>query len=228
MLRRPWHQLDIITLSDALLQSQLCRPECSTNRCIDEVALLYDSELSSLLDSMVPVATVTCRQRSSDPWFDQECRLKKRAVQRLELISCSFRTPLSTSAWIKERRIYRSLHRNKRESFWMLKIDTKMSSPRQLWRLIDVLLVRGGVPSCDNIDVVQFNDYFDTKVTGVRFSTDGPLPPSFTMSILRVSSQSPLTKWSLFSECYLTRAVLLIHFRLKHSSQSSMLLRLFD
>jgi len=28
VVRRPWHHLDVITLSDALWQSQLCRPEC--------------------------------------------------------------------------------------------------------------------------------------------------------------------------------------------------------
>jgi len=45
VVRRPWHQLHVITLSDALRQSQLCRPECWTNRSIDVLALLYDSEL---------------------------------------------------------------------------------------------------------------------------------------------------------------------------------------
>jgi len=63
----------------------------------DELALLYDSELSSLLDSMVPVATITYRQRPSDPWFDQECRLKKRAVRGLERIASSCQTPESAS-----------------------------------------------------------------------------------------------------------------------------------
>jgi len=66
VVRWPGHQLDVITLSDALQQSQLCRPEYWTNRSVNELALLYDSELSSLLDSMVPVVTVTCRRRQSD------------------------------------------------------------------------------------------------------------------------------------------------------------------
>jgi len=131
---------------------------------------------------MVPVATVTCRRRPSDPWFDQECRLKKRAVRRLERIASSYQTPESLSAWTKERHIYRSLLRNKCESFWMRKIDAEKSSPRQLWRSIDVLLGRGGVPSCDNIDAQPFHNYFDAKVAGVRSSTDGASPPSFTTS----------------------------------------------
>jgi len=91
-------------------------------------------------------------------------------------------TPESASAWMKERRIYRSLLQNKRESFWMRKIDAEKSSPRPLRRSIDVLLGRGGVPSCDNIDVAQFHDYFDAKVAGVQSSTDGASPPSFATS----------------------------------------------
>jgi len=43
------------------------------------------------------------------PLFDQEFRLKKRAVRRLERITSSCQTPESASAWMKERRIYRSL-----------------------------------------------------------------------------------------------------------------------
>jgi len=106
----------------------------------------------------------------------------KRAVRRLERIASSCQTPESASAWMKERRIYRSLLRNKCESFWMRKINDEKSSPRQLWRSIDVLLGRGGVPSCDNIEAQQFHDYFDAKVAGVRSSTDGASPPSFTTS----------------------------------------------
>jgi len=72
---------------------------------------------------------------------------------------------------------------------------SEKSSPRQLWRSINVLLGHGGVPSCDKIDAQQFHDNFDAKVAGVRSSTDGASPPSFTSSasdvtISLVSSQS--------------------------------------
>ena len=55
----------------------------------------------------------------------------------------------------------------------MQKVDAEKSSARQLWRSIDVLLG---------------HDFFDTKVGGVRSSTDGASPPSFT--------QSPAGMWS--------------------------------
>src|SRR5258706_626302 len=65
----------------------------------------------------------------------------------------------------------------------MRKIDAEKSSPRQLWRSIDTLMGRGGVPTCDSIDAQQFHDYFDAKVAGVRSSTDNAPPPSFTHSV---------------------------------------------
>jgi len=57
---------------------------CWTDCSVDELADLYTSELTSLLGSLIPVKTVTIRRRPSDPWFDQECREKKRTVRRLE------------------------------------------------------------------------------------------------------------------------------------------------
>jgi len=34
--------------------------------------------------AMVPVRAMTCRQRPSDPYYDEECRAMKRRVRRLE------------------------------------------------------------------------------------------------------------------------------------------------
>ena len=52
------------------------------------VTLMYHSEITSILDRMVPV-----RQRSSDPYFDEECRAAKRPVRQLE--PASMRASLS-------------------------------------------------------------------------------------------------------------------------------------
>jgi len=60
------------------------------------------------------------------------------------------------------------------------KIEAEKSSPSQLWRLINVFLGHGGVPSCDNMDAQQIHDYIDATVAGVQSSTDGASPPSFT------------------------------------------------
>jgi len=157
--------------------------------------------------------------------YHHHVAFKKSVLRRLERIASSCQTP----AWMKERRIYRSLLRNKRESFSMRKIDAEKSSPRQLWRSIDVLLGRGGVPSCDNIDAQQVHDYFDAEVAGVRSSTDGASPPSFTTSSSDVHFNyfEPDTIDEVVAAVRVLPAALLIHYRLQHLSPSSMFSRLF-
>ena len=41
---------------------------------IDDLAKLYDDVLVSILDRLVPARQIVRRRRSSDPWFDRECR----------------------------------------------------------------------------------------------------------------------------------------------------------
>ena len=127
--RRPWHQLDITALSTALRESPLCRPECWTHQSVDELALLYDSEITSLLDALAPVRAVNCRRRPSDAWFDKECRLSRRRVRRLERIAGKSETTEDNVNWTSERRAYRQLLQKKRQSFWKKKLDSEKSSP---------------------------------------------------------------------------------------------------
>jgi hypothetical protein len=193
--RRPWHKLDITALSAALRESPLCRPECWTHQSVDELALLYDSEITSLLDSLIPARAVICRRRPSDPWFDKECRLSKRRVRRLERIASKSKTTEDNLNWTSERRAYRQLLQKKRGSFWKKRIDAEKSSPRQLWRSIDELMGRGSTPGCDTINAQQFHDYFEAKVAGVRAATDDAPSPCFSLpsSEVHLMSFTPVT-----------------------------------
>ena len=134
VVRRPWHLLgvDVDALRETLSASRLCQPDSWIDCCVDQLAELYSSELTSLLDSLIPARTVTIRRRPSDPWFDQECRQTKRVVRRLERSARLRCTPEATAAWYSQRREYRALLRQKRERFWCEKIDAEKSMPRQL------------------------------------------------------------------------------------------------
>jgi len=46
-----------------------------------EHASLYGSEVTSVLDELIPACTVTIRRRPSDRWLDNECRQTKRDVR---------------------------------------------------------------------------------------------------------------------------------------------------
>jgi len=81
---RPWYQLDAAAFRTALLSSQLGNPSLWTGLDVDQLAQLYDSEITAILDRLVPARTVQRRRRASDPWFDDDCRVAKRCVRLFE------------------------------------------------------------------------------------------------------------------------------------------------
>jgi len=185
---RPWRLLDTDVFSAALQSSLLCRPDVWRDLDVDGLAELYNTETVAILDRLIPARTVTRRRRPSDAWFDEECRAMKRRVRRLEsavrraVPTDAVAVAAANAAWTTERRIYRALLRSKREAFWVNKVDSECSSPRQLWRSVDTLMGRGRVPASDVVDATAFHRHFDTKVADVRELTADAPPPSFTPS----------------------------------------------
>jgi len=187
---RPWRRLDAAEFTAALQSSSLCRPDVWSSLDVDELAQLYDSVLTSILNDLLPVRTVRCRRRPSDPWYDDDCRQMKRHVRRLEREyrkSEPGRAADAAEAWRAQRRAYRDLLRHKRESFWAAKVDSERSCPSQLWQSIDRLLGRGSAPMTQVISANDFHRFFDDKVAGVRASTSGASPPSFSSAPLGCS-----------------------------------------
>lgn len=182
---RPWRKLDTAVLRAALRSSPLCHPESWSELSVDELAQLYDDEISSIIDRLLPSRVVRCRRRASDPWFDDECRIEKRRVRQLERVSRrtdaadAVTFAAATTAWTACRRAYRKLLTRKRESFWQLKVDSERASPQQLWRSVDALMGRGRAPMSADIGAVEMHHYFDDKVADVRASTNDAKEPKF-------------------------------------------------
>ena len=184
-VRRSWSQLGAADFRTGLLSSAVCRPDAWTGLDVDELTRLYDAEITAVLDQLVPLRSVTCRRRPSDPWFDQDCRAAKRQTRRLERATHradptdAAAVDAATAAWTAQRRAYLALRRQKREAFWQNKIDAEYSNPRQLWRSVDALLGRGRVPPHDAVGAADFHRFFDEKVAAVRASTADAPPPSY-------------------------------------------------
>jgi hypothetical protein len=169
---------------------------------IDQPCGLHVSELTTVLDRLVPLRPVVFRRRPTDPWFDAQCRQFKRATRRLErvyLAACRRCRPLTDSidddrlgravaavaakaAWYNQRREYRRLRQTKCDDFWRHRVDACRSSPRLLWQAVDRILGRGKLPAGDTIDVEQFRAFFDEKVNRIRDATAGAPPPEFSAS----------------------------------------------
>ena len=183
MTRRPLRQLDVGAFRVSLQSSRLCCPEAWTRLEVDGLAQLYDAEITATLDELVPVKTVKCRRRPSDPWFDDECRTAKRGVRHKERAARRAdptTASVATAEWYAARRAYRTLLRRKKETFWQVKIDAENATPRRLWKSIDALMGRGSVPASSTIGPMEFHRFFDAKVASVRASTADAPPPTFT------------------------------------------------
>jgi hypothetical protein len=187
---RSWSHLDVVAFRATLQSSLLCRPESWSTPDVDVLASLYDKEITSIVDTMIPVRTVRYVRRPSDPWFDDECRAMKRSVRYLERESRraasldGAASTAATNAWFIRRREYRDLRKRKRESFWMAKIDAERSTPRQLWHSIDTLMGRRQAPTSVAITADEMHRFFDSKVADVRASTSDAPPPSFSAAPL--------------------------------------------
>ena len=200
-VRRPWRQLDATAFEADLSSSALCRSDVWPGLDVDELASLYNTEITATLDQLVPRRSLTCRRRPSDPWFDPDCRAAKRLTRQLERAVHRVdptdvdAVNAATAAWTTQRRAYLALRRQKREEFWHNKINAERTNPRQLWRSVDALLGRGRVPPYDAVGAADFHRFFDEKVAGVRSSTADAPPPSYEPAPIdcSLSSFRPLT-----------------------------------
>ena len=89
-VRRPWRKVDVDDLRAAIISSRLGCPDLLPDDAdVDTLATRYryDAELSAIVDRLAPARTVTVRCRSSDPWFDDECRTVKRSVRLAERLA---------------------------------------------------------------------------------------------------------------------------------------------
>jgi len=159
----------------ALSESRLCQPRSTAD--VDELAALYDNELTRMLDQTLPARHYMCRQRLSDPYLDRECRDAKRSSRRLQraYAAANHRAVAAAaassaavsdeaakaadamSAWYSQRRLYR---KRKCSEFYRDKFEASTSNPRRLWNTVDELLGRGRVPASSTIGVEAFQQFF--------------------------------------------------------------------
>jgi len=137
----------------------LCQPDFVHGLNVDDLAQLYNSEVFTTLDHLVPQQTVRCRQRPSDPWYDDDCQVLKRRVRRLERTARRVGSPADQV--YRTPGVYHVLLLQKRENFWTQKIDAERACPRKLWRSVDALMGRGRVSASDLISVTEYHAFSD-------------------------------------------------------------------
>jgi hypothetical protein len=63
---RSWRRLDSTNFRSAVVASLLCDAGAWSSLDVNELAQLYSTELTSILDRLVPVQTIKCRRRACD------------------------------------------------------------------------------------------------------------------------------------------------------------------
>jgi len=120
---RPWGRLDTVAFRAALSASALRSADHWLELSIHDLVHYITVKSLLLLDTLIPLRTVSCPRRPSDPWFDEDCRVKKRrCVQQLEAHAATSMGGTDTAAvvstWTSRRRSYRALLRKKHELCW--------------------------------------------------------------------------------------------------------------
>ena len=178
---RPWKLLDTDEFRDALSLSPLSVSQSWSSMDVNELATMFDTVITRIADKLIPTKTVRSPKRSSDPWFDDECRFAKRSVRQLER---HFKKALSISPehgyeayfdWRQSLQRYRSLLNNKRATFWRARLHSERHSPRLFWRSFDALMGRGRAAPAESITAETFLNFFVSKVpTAESLHSDRP------------------------------------------------------
>ena len=154
----------------------LCQPD-DWRDDVDDMAALYNSELTALLDRILPIRQFVRRPSDQIPgWFDKDYRSAKRLTRLERAYSVASRraTAATTSAssdatdavakadaakeaWLNQRRAYRQLRHTKSADYWNDKVEANQSDPHKLWRMVDDLLGRGRTSPSSAIDVDVFS-----------------------------------------------------------------------
>ena len=76
-LVRGWRRANRNKLRRALEDSELCKP-VTTDTDVDQLFTTYNTVLREIVDRIAPARSTRHRPGRLTPWFDDECRSKRR------------------------------------------------------------------------------------------------------------------------------------------------------
>lgn len=191
--RRQWKQFRPDDFKTELRASVLCESNHYKSLDGEKTANMYNTEITAILDRMLPVSTVTRRKRPSDLWCDEEYRQTRRHVRRLERHFNRSGNNDDRAIWRTNLRDLRQMRKRKQSAFWVGRIESERFQPRKLWQSVDTLLSRQKAALDTDITAAEFHNFFDQKVADVRSSTDGAGAPDYGDCSCSMPFFQPLT-----------------------------------
>ena len=130
---------------------------------------------------MIPLRGIKIRVRPLAVWFDRECHQLRRRTRCLERRFRRSRDPADRLVWINQLRSLHRLYRQKEAAYWEDLVNRNSKNPKRLWSAISGLLGRSSRTSANpSFSADDFLLMLTTKLDGLRNSTAGSPPPSYT------------------------------------------------
>jgi len=151
---------------------------------IDDLFEIYNHDLTALLDKHAPRYIRKRKPKILSPWYDNECRMFKRKVRRLERKYRKSKTSSDRKEWIVKLKEQAAFLQQKERVYWLNRIDQNAASPKSLWRDLETLLRRNDeTPVLSRSEATQkaeeFINFFDQKVSMIRDATATTELPSY-------------------------------------------------
>ena len=140
---------------------------------LDDLALQYQSTLSSVLDVHAPLVLIKVSQRPSQPWFCSAIAEAKKKRRRLERRWRRTKLEIDRLSFIEARNNVCKLTVMAKSSFYSRRIDVFSCNQKALFREINHLLNQSTVtpmPPHESPGVLanHFADYFSSKIDLIR------------------------------------------------------------
>ena len=171
---RLWKKFSKSEFEADLEASQLCIDVSALqDLSADELAELYDTTLSTLLDKHCPVVRTRQKFGPLTPWYDADCRASRRKTRRLERRYKRSGAAADRLAWVHQLKQMHALYEDKNHQHWRTKIADTKGNMKKLWQTMSGIMGEKPCGRCDDGDCTaeDFAKFFSDKVDTIRSET---------------------------------------------------------
>jgi len=183
---RKWNNFILDDFRNDLRASRLftCDEVWMRDASVDDLFEIYNHDLTALIDKHAPRYIRKRKPRLLSPWYDNECRMFKRNVRRLERKYRKSKNSSDRKDWILKLKEQAVFFRQKERDYWLIRINQNADSPKGLWRDLETLLRRNDeTPVLPRPEATkkaeEFINFFDQKVSMIRDATATTKQPSY-------------------------------------------------
>ena len=137
-------------------------------KSVDELADIYHSTLSSLIDRHAPCIGINKYYRPITPWFNNSCRAQKRKARCLERVYCRTSSDEDRKDWIEQLGTCQKFYRRVQNTYWQSLISHSSGNARKLWNTrLSVMRKKKTSPVQNGIDADVFLKCFNDKISDI-------------------------------------------------------------